>query len=235
MNRIRTLAVVSLLAGPLFSADGPVGSLTFPMLCGNHICDNYGVMRDKDPIFDRTGLAESDFRQRNDIAGKLPILFHYRAGGTDSARTFLKEIFRITSPLSPAIAAVLGSEGVNPTTVPVYYLKTTLIYPLFNWFTQPCFMTEMPTVGTPLPTIIINVKSGIFEGRNLMAVENQMGINTLVLQTLSFHDGKYLSGNVANVSLIDPSQPASGCFVSICDGRAIVVYVDFVPEETEDL
>jgi hypothetical protein len=203
------------------------------MLCGKKIYDCYeggSAKSDRDPIFDVTKLAETDLKCRI-LTGSFPLFFHYREGGTSSVRTFPKEIFRITSPLSSTIAAVLGSEGVDVPAVPIYYVKVTLVYPLFNWFTHPYFMTAMPTVGTPLPTVIVNVKSGIFEGRNLRAVDNQVGINTLVLQSLSFHDGRFLSGNVANVSLIDPSQPASGCFVSICDGRAIVVYVDFVLEE----
>jgi hypothetical protein len=223
--------MASFLAMPFLLADGPVGSIPFPALRGKQITTPYCIDLGEDPVFDLTGLAKEDFRRKGyTLTRRFPSVFHYKAGGATSEQTYPIGIWRITSPtLSPAVVAILKSENVDVATVPVYYLKAILAHPLFNWFTHPYFMTEMLTVGEPLPTVTVVVKSGVFEGKNLMAVENQMGMDHLVPQTLTFHDACKLSGNVAKIEMVDPSQPASGCFVSVCGSKAIVVYVDFTP------
>jgi hypothetical protein len=126
----------------------------------------------------------------------------------------------------------LRSEGVDIATVPIYYLKARLEYPLFNWLTQTYFMREIPLFRWFFTVV---VKSGLFEGKNLKIVKNQMGVDALVPRTLNYYMTEKPSGNAPKLKLIDPSQPASGCFVSVCADKAIAIYADFLPPGDEDV
>ena len=60
-----------------------------------------------------------------------------------------------------------------------------------------------------------SVSTGMFEAHNLTPVNDEVGVNNIVAQTMSFHNKEYLSGNVARFQIVDSNKLADAWFISV--------------------
>ncbi len=161
-----------------------------------------------------------DYRAQHNIK-RFPIIFHYRNGGGDSSVSSRGDnAEKLTySQLPASVKQTIEKKGIPFLNVEIYRARCELLlYPTINYFTHCWAMDQM------IENVLATVESGIFESTNLIAVDGQIGVNSLVSQQLSFHDVEHLSGNVAKCKVVNTSLDSNGWFLSIHNNKAIVVH-----------
>lgn len=114
----------------------------------------------------------------------------------------------------------------------------------YNWFSHTWAMDKM------IENRNVFVGAGVWDANNIVVMGGDLGANGLIEQSLSFHDGEYLSGNVCKFKIGDLNEPADGWFVSYYDPdknkncgnrpenqqkKAIVMHVFFITPGFENL
>lgn len=100
----------------------------------------------------------------------------------------------------------------------------------YNYITQLWAMEKMPYTSTQ--TIVVD--SGIFEPHNLEAVNDEIGINSVIQQEMSYRDNISLQGK-AHFKKIEykGTIPTFGWFVSVYDPRKNTGYDNFNTQQTK--
>jgi len=142
------------------------------------------------------------------------MIFHYLKGDTNSIAPDYR-ILKTDTPQVPLnglperITGVLQSQGIQDVQYFEAYCKAEKSS--CNYFTHTWSMDKMVENRRTI------VSSGMYNPTNLTPNQDQIGMNDLVQQTMSFHDGEYLSGNAARFSINDMNQVADAWFLSIYD------------------
>ena len=167
------------------------------------------------------------FKSPDKILPPFPLIFHYNGGG-DSSKYSHSEIIAIldeeTLPLE--LISFLGDQNLNQ--IQFFEAWCRPLQDTINYFTHPWAMDRM------IENRAVNVASGMLNCSNLEPINGEIGVSGVVTQTMSFHDGIYLSGNCARFKITDPTKLAKGWFVSIYRQKAIVVFWHFIPQGTID-
>ena len=150
----------------------------------------------------------SDFRAQSGAA-PFPIIFHYNKGSTSSTWDEIR--INAQTPAAEIIPQnVINFIQQNHLQNVQYfeaYCKSTQVN--CNYFTHTWSMDKM------IANRLTNVSTGMFEANNLAPINNEVGINTLVAQNMSYHDSVYLSGNVARFKIVNSAQLADAWFISV--------------------
>lgn len=155
------------------------------------------------------GYNFNDLRMQSGMH-PFPIIFHYGQGGLNS-ETSEHRIARNDHPeqapndLPQAISDLL--ENINDIQYFEAYCK--LKSQNCNYFTHSWSMDRM------IENRMTRVSSGMYEPHNLQPINGMIGVNNLVEQGMHFHDGTYLSGNVARFQVVDMNNIADAWFVSV--------------------
>lgn len=183
----------------------------------------------------------NDFRYPS-WTSPFPIIFHYNQGGTSSNQSY--EVRITDEELSIDILPEnIKQKLAEVTNVEVYKAYCKLEQAECNYFTHAWSMDRM------IEDRKTYIESGIYEPKNLEAVDGEIGINSLIEQEMSFHNAVYLSGNSARFKINDMNKIAEGWFVAYynpnknanCGNsainqkkKAIVVHWTFIPKNLFD-
>ena len=151
---------------------------------------------------------QEDFRVRH-YAQPFPIIFHYNEGGLNSTL----DVFQINAQ-QPAEAAI--PQGVR-NFIQQNRLQNVQYFEAYCKVTQAdCnYFTHTWSMDKMIANRVTNVSTGMFEAHNLAPINEQIGVNTLVAQNMSYHNRDYLSGNVARFQILNPTQLADAWFISV--------------------
>ena len=144
----------------------------------------------------------------------FPLIFHYNQGGERSTFSECK-ILAYPQPgicyesMPKALDDYLAKNGIKDIQICVACCK--LKQAICNYFTHTWSMDRM------VENRSTRIYSGMYNPINLSAINGEVGVNSTVLQTMSFHDKNCLSGNVARFQINDMRQIASAWFVSYYD------------------
>jgi hypothetical protein len=146
----------------------------------------------------------------------FPLIFHYRQGGDNSERCEfrIKDAVLTFNDLPANIQTLLQNKNIPVQDVQVFEAYAKLEQAECNYFTHTWAMDVMTDDRSAV------VESGIWGALNLQAVGEEIGIESLVPQTMYFHDKTCLSGKnsqSARFNVDDINQLAGGWFVSVYD------------------
>ena len=151
---------------------------------------------------------EKDYRARYCVP-PFPIIFHYNKGGADSTSEFF--LINAQQPTGDEIPQSVSNFITQNTLQNVQYFEAYCesTQADCNYFTHTWSMDKM------IANRVTNVSTGMFEAHNLAPINEQIGVNTLVAQNMSYHNSVYLSGNVARFQILNPTQLADAWFISV--------------------
>ncbi|MDR2768997.1 MAG: hypothetical protein LBB19_00340 [Puniceicoccales bacterium] len=146
----------------------------------------------------------------------FPLIFYYKQGGDTSERSDfrIRDVVLTFNNLPDNIQTLLQSKNIPVEDIQVFEAYAKLKQAECNYFTHTWAMDVMTNNRSAV------VDSGIFGAFNLEAVNGEIGIGSLVPQTMSFHDKTYLSGQggkSARFKVKDVNQLSGGWFVSVYD------------------
>ncbi len=176
--------------------------------------------------------APADFRSQSGTA-PFPIIFHYNKGGLSSCWDEIRINAQTPTNIPENVQNFIKQQNLQNVQYFEAYCKITQND--CNYFTHTWSMDKM-TVN-----LTTYVSTGMFEAHNLVPINGEIGTNTLVTQTMSYHDSVYLSGDVARFKILDINQLADAWFISVYDPqpndkkqqKVIVVHWYFFNEKAQ--